>query len=69
MRRLSERPWQVDGSATVYVVLPGDVDDPTAVSGGNNYDRQVCHGLVGSGWRLTELAVDAAWVTLPLLTI
>jgi glycosyltransferase involved in cell wall biosynthesis len=45
----------------VYVVLPGDIDDPKAPSGGNTYDRRVCQGLAASGWQLSELAVPGAW--------
>ena len=47
--------------ATVHVVLPGDVDDPAAPSGGNTYDRRVCDGLTGAGWSVRELAVPGAW--------
>lgn len=42
----------------VHVVLPGDVDDPAAPSGGNVYDRRVCRGLAG---RVRELAVHGSW--------
>lgn len=47
--------------STVYVVLPGDVDDPKAPSGGNSYDRRVCDGLAASGWQVREVAVPGAW--------
>lgn len=39
-----------------YLVVPGDVDDPTRPSGGNAYDRQVRRGL-GAG----QIAVDGTW--------
>jgi len=45
----------------VYAVLPGDVDDPGAPSGGNTYDRQVCQGLADSGWSVRELTAAGAW--------
>jgi glycosyltransferase involved in cell wall biosynthesis len=45
----------------VHVVLPGDVDDPDAPSGGNTYDRRVCQGLAAGGWSVRELAVPGAW--------
>jgi glycosyltransferase involved in cell wall biosynthesis len=45
----------------VHVVLPGDVDDPDAPSGGNRYDRRVCQGLVASGWSVRERAVHGTW--------
>jgi glycosyltransferase involved in cell wall biosynthesis len=49
------------GAGAVHVVLPGDVDDARAPSGGNRYDRRVCQGLAAAGWQLTELAVRGAW--------
>lgn len=45
----------------VYVVLPGSVDDPTTPSGGNTYDRRVCHGLGAAGWSVHELPVAGSW--------
>ncbi len=45
----------------VYVVLPGDIDDPAAPSGGNTYDRRVCDALTEAGWSVRELAVPGAW--------
>ena len=45
----------------VYVILPGDIDDPAAPSGGNTYDRHVCRGLAGLGWAVREHPVAGAW--------
>jgi glycosyltransferase involved in cell wall biosynthesis len=45
----------------VHVVLPGDVDDPRAPSGGNTYDRRLCQGLARAGWSVREMAVPGAW--------
>jgi hypothetical protein len=45
----------------LHVVLPGDVDDPSAPSGGNAYDRRVCRELPAHGWRVREHAVAGAW--------
>ncbi|MEV5410280.1 glycosyltransferase family 4 protein [Thermopolyspora sp. NPDC052614] len=45
----------------VHVVLPGDVDDPNAPSGGNVYDRRVCQGLEELGWRVHRVGVGGAW--------
>ena len=45
----------------VFVVLPGDIDDPAAPSGGNTYDRRVCDGLVRLGWTVREIAVPGGW--------
>jgi len=45
---------------TLYVVLPGGVDDPAAPSGGNRYDRAVCDGLARTR-DVHEFAVNGAW--------
>jgi glycosyltransferase involved in cell wall biosynthesis len=45
---------------TVWVVLPGGVDDPSAPSGGNRYDRRVSDGLAGT-WTVHEIGVPGAW--------
>jgi len=42
-------------------VLPNDIDDPAAPSGGNVYDRRICWGLVAAGWTVHEHAVQGAW--------
>ncbi|MEU6285437.1 glycosyltransferase family 4 protein [Streptomyces sp. NPDC047028] len=46
---------------TVHFVMPGGVDDQTAPSGGNAYDRRVCLDLPGFGWQVTRHAVPGAW--------
>ncbi|GAA2259584.1 MULTISPECIES: glycosyltransferase family 4 protein [Streptomyces] len=46
---------------TVHFVLPGGIDDPTAPSGGNAYDRRVCLDLPGFGWQVTKHAVSGDW--------
>ncbi|MFJ3231767.1 glycosyltransferase family 4 protein [Streptomyces sp. NPDC086787] len=46
---------------TVHFVMPGGVDDPTAPSGGNAYDRRVCLDLPGFGWQVVRHAVDGDW--------
>ncbi|RIV37457.1 glycosyltransferase [Micromonospora radicis] len=45
----------------MHVILPGDIDDPAAPSGGNGYDRRICAGLVDAGWTVREHAVPGAW--------
>ncbi len=45
----------------VSVVVPEGIDDPKRPSGGNTYDRRVCHGLAAIGWSVSELAVAGAW--------
>src|SRR5262249_3625129 len=45
----------------LHVILPNDIDDPVAPSGGNLYDRRVCRGLAALGWSVREHAVRGAW--------
>ncbi|MBO4160953.1 glycosyltransferase family 4 protein [Micromonospora antibiotica] len=45
----------------VHVVLPGDIDDPAAPSGGNAYDRRICAGLAAAGWTVREHGVPGDW--------
>jgi glycosyltransferase involved in cell wall biosynthesis len=47
-------------AATVHVVLPGAIDDPSSPSGGNRYDRQVCTGLLATR-DVHEIAVAGTW--------
>ncbi|MFE2429906.1 glycosyltransferase family 4 protein [Streptomyces sp. NPDC059373] len=47
--------------ASVHVVVPGDVDDVTAPSGGNVFDRRVNEGLAAAGRPVREIAVPGAW--------
>jgi glycosyltransferase involved in cell wall biosynthesis len=46
---------------TVHFVLPGDIDDPAAPSGGNAYDRRVIDALAASGRPVRELPIGGAW--------
>ncbi|MGW4235589.1 glycosyltransferase family 4 protein [Streptomyces sp. NPDC004749] len=46
---------------SVRVVMPGDVADPTAPSGGNTYDRRICQELPGIGWQVHEHPVTGGW--------
>ncbi|MFF1305711.1 glycosyltransferase family 4 protein [Streptomyces sp. NPDC058307] len=46
---------------SVHFVMPGGVDDPTAPSGGNAYDRRVCLDLPGFGWQVERHAVAGGW--------
>ncbi|MET7524900.1 glycosyltransferase family 4 protein [Streptomyces sp900116325] len=46
---------------SVVVVMPGGVDDPSAPSGGNTYDRRVCRDLPRLGWQVHEYAVVGTW--------
>ncbi|PZF94241.1 glycosyltransferase family 4 protein [Micromonospora deserti] len=46
---------------TVHVVLPNDIDDPATPSGGNTYDRRICHGLAATGWSVREHPVAGGW--------
>ncbi|MFY1702234.1 glycosyltransferase family 4 protein [Micromonospora sp. WMMA1923] len=49
------------GPRVVYVVLPGDIDDPGTPSGGNHYDRRVLSGLTAAGWTVREHALAGGW--------
>jgi glycosyltransferase involved in cell wall biosynthesis len=42
-------------------VLPNDIDDPAAPSGGNAYDRRICTGLAALGWTVRERSARGAW--------
>ena len=46
---------------TVHVVIPDGIDDPAQPSGGNTYDRRICHGLRSLGWSVHEHAVPGRW--------
>ncbi|MFG1638821.1 glycosyltransferase family 4 protein [Amycolatopsis sp. NPDC049252] len=46
---------------SIYVILPGDVDDPAVPSGGNTYDRRMCDGLTAAGLDVHEIAVRGSW--------
>lgn len=46
---------------SVHVVVPEGIDDPARPSGGNTYDRRVCHGLRGLGWTVHEHPVAGGW--------
>jgi glycosyltransferase involved in cell wall biosynthesis len=45
----------------VHAVLPAGIDDVRRPSGGNVYDRNVCRGLSGLGWNVTEHQVSGSW--------
>ncbi|MEY9484939.1 glycosyltransferase involved in cell wall biosynthesis [Streptomyces calvus] len=46
---------------SVHFVMPGGVDDPSAPSGGNAYDRRLCLDLPGFGWQVHRHPVPGAW--------
>ena len=45
----------------VHVVVPDGIDDPAMPSGGNAYDRRICHGLAEIGWPVHVHAVPGSW--------
>lgn len=47
-------------TAALYVVLPGDIDDPATPSGGNRYDRRVIEEL-RHGREVHEIALPGSW--------
>ncbi len=46
---------------SVHFVMPGGVDDRSAPSGGNAYDRRVCLDLPGFGWQPHRHPVPGDW--------
>ncbi|KPI05578.1 glycosyl transferase group 1 [Actinobacteria bacterium OK006] len=46
---------------SVHFVMPGGVDDASAPSGGNAYDRRLCLDLPGFGWQVHKHAVAGGW--------
>ncbi|HEY6747781.1 MAG TPA: glycosyltransferase family 4 protein [Mycobacteriales bacterium] len=61
----SEPGGEPRGTARVDVLLPNDIDDPSAPSGGNVYDRRVLSGLAARGWAVREHAVAGDWPSGP----
>jgi glycosyltransferase involved in cell wall biosynthesis len=45
----------------VYFVMPDGIDDPDRSSGGNTYDRHLCHELGPHGWAVHERPVGGFW--------
>jgi glycosyltransferase involved in cell wall biosynthesis len=45
----------------VFVVVPGGLDDPGRVSGGNRYDRRICDELRHAGWTVAEISASGSW--------
>ncbi len=43
------------------MIVPDGFDDPQRPSGGNVYDRQICHGLTAIGWSVRITAVYGSW--------
>jgi len=43
------------------VVVPDSIEDPALPSGGNAYDRRICHELERLGWSVDVIAVPGAW--------
>jgi glycosyltransferase involved in cell wall biosynthesis len=48
-------------SEDVFAILPNDIDDPARPSGGNVYDRRICHGLTLAGWTVREHVAEGGW--------
>ncbi|MEV7551353.1 glycosyltransferase family 4 protein [Amycolatopsis sp. NPDC089917] len=45
----------------LHFVLPNDIDDASAPSGGNVYDRRLCDGLAAAGVEVHAIAVRGNW--------
>jgi len=48
-------------TAVVHFLVPAGIDDPARPSGGNAYDRRVCHGLAAAGWTVRVHEVPGSW--------
>ncbi|MGN6378608.1 MAG: glycosyltransferase family 4 protein [Gaiellales bacterium] len=48
-------------TGAVHVIVPAGIDDMARPSGGNAYDRRVCHGLAAAGWRVHVHEVPGSW--------
>jgi len=48
-------------TAVVHFLVPAGIDDPARPSGGNAYDRRVCHGLAAAGWTVHVHEVPGSW--------
>ncbi|RJQ73857.1 glycosyltransferase [Pseudonocardiaceae bacterium YIM PH 21723] len=51
----------MNASSEIRFLLPGDIDDPAAPSGGNAYDRRIIDELVALGIRIEEVPVLGTW--------
>jgi len=51
----------VTAARVVHVVVPQGIDDPLRPSGGNTYDRRLCHALGSGGWSVSVGEVAGAW--------
>jgi glycosyltransferase involved in cell wall biosynthesis len=49
------------GLRPVHVLVPGDIDDLTRISGGNAYDRRLGRDLATGGRPVHELALPGSW--------
>jgi hypothetical protein len=45
----------------LHFVVPDGIDDPARPSGGNGYDRRICHALAETGWPVHVHAVPGSW--------
>jgi glycosyltransferase involved in cell wall biosynthesis len=48
-------------TTAVHIVVPAGIDDLARPSGGNAYDRRVCHGLAAAGWTVHVYKVPGSW--------
>ncbi|MGG5259192.1 glycosyltransferase family 4 protein [Phycicoccus avicenniae] len=52
-------PAAADPPRVAHLVVPAEVDDPAAPSGGNVYDVELARGLAAAGWELHRHRVPA----------
>ncbi len=55
--------------SVVHVVVPDSIDDPRHPSGGNVYDRRLCHELAALGWEVRQHAVAPSEVARALASV
>lgn len=66
MGELLEITVSAQAERTVHFVVPGAIDDPDRVSGGNIYDRHVRDGLRDTGWEVRMVLIAEGSVPLAI---
>lgn len=61
MSAAGSAPAATTGPEPLFVLMPGDVGDPGAPSGGNAYDLRMCRELAASGRPVHEVALPGGW--------
>ena len=48
-------------AGVLHLLVPGGIDDPLRVSGGNTYDRRLAAALLEQGWPVRVVEVEGGW--------